>query len=249
MPRRGRIMLTGVPVHVIQRGNNRSACFVTDEDRAFYLFHLGSALERFGCELHAYCLMTNHVHLLLSPSRPESCALLMKHQGQLHSQYFNKLYKRTGSLWEGRFRSCLVQSENYLLTCYCYVELNPVRAGLVDDPGEYPWSSYAENITGAPAGLIKPHAEYLRLGRDAKERAMTYALLVRTAPDRAQIERVRAATNGGYALGDAGFRAGMAQALGRRVEPGQPGRPSRPNEINDRQRKLALPTRKNVVCP
>src|SRR5688500_2870931 len=171
MPRRGRIMLAGIPVHVRQRGNNRAPCFLTDEDRKFYLLQLGRSLGRYGCELHAYCLMTNHVHLLLTPTRAESCALLMKHQGQLHSQYFNKLYKRTGSLWEGRFRSCLVQSERYLLTCYCYVELNPVRAGLVDEPAKYPWSSFAENMTGSPGGFIKAHAEYLRLGRDAHERA------------------------------------------------------------------------------
>jgi len=98
MPRRARIMLAGVPVHVIQRGNNRGACFVNDEDRNFYLFHLARGLGRFGCQLHAYCLMTNHVHLLLTPEGAESCAALMKHMGQLHSQYFNKRYGRTGSL-------------------------------------------------------------------------------------------------------------------------------------------------------
>jgi putative transposase len=145
MPRRGRIMLAGVPVHLVQRGNNRSPCFVADEDRSFYLFHLGRGLGRYGCELHAYCLMTNHVHLLVTPRSAESCALLMKHLGQLHSQYFNKLYKRTGSLWEGRFRSCLVQSER---TCYRYIELNPVRAGLAAGPREYCWSSYCEKCCG-----------------------------------------------------------------------------------------------------
>src|SRR5206468_7516033 len=109
MPRRARIMLADVPAHVIQRGNNRGPCFLNDEDRDFYLFHLARGLGRFGCQLHAYCLMTNHVHLLLTPEGAESCAALMKHMGQLHSQYFNKRYGRTGSLWEGRFRSCLVQ--------------------------------------------------------------------------------------------------------------------------------------------
>jgi putative transposase len=123
-----------MPLHIIQRGNNRAACFVGDGDRSFYLFHLGRGLNRFDCALHAYCLMTNHVHLLLTPST-------QKHVGQLYSQYVNRTYDRTGGLWEGRFRSCLVQSEAYLLTCYRYIELNPVRAGLVQHPKEYEWSS------------------------------------------------------------------------------------------------------------
>jgi putative transposase len=220
-------MLAGVPVHVIQRGNNRSPCFVTDEDRSFYLFHLSRALSRFGCELHAYCLMTNHVHLLLTPRGGESCALLMKHLGQLHSQYFNKLYRRTGSLWEGRFRSCLVQSERYLLTCYRYIELNPVRAALVAHPGDYRWSSYRENVVGNPIGLVTPHSEYFRLGTTAEERRRAYASLFGSYADTELVEEIRAATNGGYALGNAQFRSEMARALGRRVEKGKPGRPLR----------------------
>src|SRR5437879_9437410 len=151
MPRRARIMLADAPVHVIQRGNNRGACFVNDEDRDFYLFHLARGLGRFGCQLHAYCLMTNHVHLLLTPEGAESCAPLMKHMGQLHSQYFNKRYGRTGSLWEGRFRSCLVQSEGYVLARYRYIKLNPVRASMVIHPGDYPWSSYRNNALGEAA--------------------------------------------------------------------------------------------------
>ncbi len=123
-------MLPEVPVHVIQRGNNRQRCFHQEQDRSFYLFHLDRLLGSSGCTLHAYCLMTNHVHLLLTASSPDGCARLMKHLGQLHSQYFNRNYGRSGSLWEGRFRSCLVQSEDYVLACYRYIELNPVRAGL-----------------------------------------------------------------------------------------------------------------------
>ena len=123
-------MLAGVAVHVIQRGNNRGPCFFRHEDRAFYLFHLGRMLPRSRCSLHAYCLMTNHVHLLVTAEQPSGCGLLMKSIGQLYAQYVNKTYKRTGSLWEGRFKSCLVQSEEYVLACYRYIELNPVRADL-----------------------------------------------------------------------------------------------------------------------
>src|SRR6266550_8958599 len=174
MPRRARIMLAGVPVHVIQRGNNRGPCFVNDEDRNFYLFHLARGLGRFGCELHGYCLMTNHVHLLLTPEGAASCAALMKHMGQLHSQYFNKRYKRTGSLWEGRFRSCLAQNERYVLACYRYIELNPVRANMVLHPRDYRWSSYRANAEGRPDALLTSHPEYLRLGLAESDRLHTY---------------------------------------------------------------------------
>jgi putative transposase len=240
-------MLAGVPVHVIQRGNNRGACFVNDGDRSFYLFHLARYLGRSGCLLHAYCLMTNHVHLLLTPKRPESCALLMKHMGQLHSQYFNKTYGRTGSLWEGRFRSCLVQSEAYLLACYRYIELNPVRAGMVRDPADYPWSSYGANALVERANEITtPHPEYLRLGTDAEERRRVYALLFGSlSADR--VKEIRDATNGGYALGDVHFRNATAQALGRRVEKGRPGRPTCSSSTPAEQ--LSLPCGENVVCP
>lgn len=249
MPRRGRIMLAGVPVHAVQRGNNRAACFVTEEDRSFYLFHLGRELGRSGCQLHAYCLMTNHVHLLLTPKAAESCALLMKQIGQLHSQYFNRLYKRTGSLWEGRFRSCLVQTERYLLACYRYIELNPVRAGMVSHPGRYRWSSYRDNSSGDPKNIVTPHSEYLRLGAGVEERGRAYAAFIGVSGDPTVTSEIRAATNGGYAFGDKRFRSEMARALGRRVERGKPGRPARDAMDPASQQNLALPPAENVVCP
>jgi putative transposase len=131
-------MLPGVAAHVIQRGNNRESCFFSDEDRAFYLFQLNRLLPRSDCRLHAYCLMTNHVHLLLTPRIATACGLLMKGIAQLYAQYINKNYRRSGYLWEGRYKSCLVQSENYVLACYRYIELNPVRAGLAERPDQYP---------------------------------------------------------------------------------------------------------------
>jgi REP-associated tyrosine transposase len=190
-----------MPLHVIHRGNNRSACFVGDADRSFYLFHLNRGLSRFDCALHAYCLMTNHVHLLLTPSTEQGCGQLMKHVGQLYAQYVNRTYSRTGSVWEGRFRSCLVQSENYLLTCYRYIELNPVRAGLVEHPRDYEWSSYRANTESAPRRIIvTPHDEFLRLGATDVERRRTYAELVMTGINDVQLSQIRLATNGGHAL-------------------------------------------------
>ena len=204
-------MLPGVPVHVIHRGNNRAACFVADADRSFFLFHLGRALGRFDCALHAYCLMTNHVHLLLTPANADSCGLLMKYVAQLYSQHVNRTYARSGSLWEGRFRSCLVQSETYLLSCYRYIELNPVRAGLVRHPRDYAWSSYRINAEEAPPGMITPHDEFSRLGATDRERKRAYAELTAMGIQEAQLTEIRISTNSGHPLGDEGFRRAAAQ--------------------------------------
>jgi len=137
MPRRARIAIAGIPWHVIQRGNNRSACFYAEEDYRRYLETLQEQATRHGCAIHAYVLMTNHVHLLLTPNRPDGVALLMKHLGQRYVQYINRTYRRSGTLWEGRFRSCLTQREDYVLSCYRYIELNPVRSDMVRHPRDY----------------------------------------------------------------------------------------------------------------
>ena len=142
MPRRARLVLPNVAVHIIQRGNNRQACFYTDDDYRFYLHWLDKSAEKAGCHVHAYVLMTNHVHLLISGQHGNSAAALMKALGQRYVQYVNRTYRRSGTLWEGRFRSCLTQEETYLLACQRYIELNPVRANIVAHPAEYPWSSY-----------------------------------------------------------------------------------------------------------
>jgi putative transposase len=220
-------MLPGVAVHVVQRGNNQANCFFEREDREFYLFHLSRLLPRAQCRLHAYCLMTNHVHLLLTPERAEGCALLMKGIGQLYAQYINKRYKRSGYLWQGRFKSCLVQSEEYALACYRYIELNPVRAGIVRRADEYPWSSYAANAKGEDRQSITPHDEYQRLGRTPPERQAVYRDLFGRIQGPKELDEIRTATNGGYALGNAVFKRTMARALGRRVEKGSAGRPAR----------------------
>src|SRR5271165_6570053 len=142
MPRHARFMMAEQPVHVIQRGHNRDACFFDPADYRFYLEQLAALSAQTGCAVHAYCLMTNHVHLLLTPATASGCGALMKHLGQRYAQHVNRTYRRSGTLWEGRFRSCLTQSEHYLLACQRYVELNPVRAGMVRDPGDYAWSSH-----------------------------------------------------------------------------------------------------------
>ena len=172
--------------------------------------------------------MTNHVHLLLTPQRAESCALLMKHLGQRYVQHVNRTYRRSGTLWEGRFRSCLTDSEHYLLACHRYIELNPVRAAIVHHPRQYRWSSYRVNAEGKSSDLIVPHDQYRRLGRSAEARRDAYRALFHAVPEQL-VHEIRQATNGGFVPGSARLAAEIAAMLGRQVARGKPGRPPRPN--------------------
>ena len=153
MPRRPRIMLANIPVHIIQRGNNRQACFFHEEDYRFYLEWLGEYATDVKCSIHAYVLMTNHVHLLLTPQSKTAAGELMKRLGQRYVQYINRTYRRSGTLWEGRFKSCLTREESYVMSCYRYIELNPVRANMVEHPADYEWSSYRRNAQGERSDL------------------------------------------------------------------------------------------------
>lgn len=225
MPRRARLAIAGIPWHIIQRGNNRSACFFTNEDRFYYLDQLQRRSMEFGCRIHAYCLMTNHIHMLLTPEATDGPSLMMKNLGQCYVQYINRSYRRTGTLWEGRFKSCLAQDEQYALMCYRYIELNPVRAGMAKSPQEYPWSSYAVNGGGNVSNLITPHHSYVSLGNDKSERQERYRQFLGECIEDRVLEEIRSATNGNFALGDDRFRAELEQVLKRRVSPGQSGRP------------------------
>ena len=227
MPRRARLAIPGIPWHIIQRGNNRSVCFYAEEDYRKYLDALRELAMKHGCAVHAYVLMTNHVHLLLTPRKPDSAARLMKHLGQRYVQYINRTYRRSGTLWEGRFRSCLTQSEDYALACYRYIELNPVRANMVPHPREYPWSSYRVNGEGLVDTLITPHEQYIRLARNAVERRHHYRELFKVHMDPERIDEIRNATNGNYALGNDRFKTEIERALNRRATPGRGGRPAR----------------------
>ncbi|MCK4742220.1 MAG: transposase [Sulfuriflexus sp.] len=207
MPRRARLVVPGIPWHIIQRGNNRSACFYADEDYHRYLDTLKEQAKKYDCVVHAYCLMTNHVHLLLTPMHQESAALLMKHLGQRYVQYINRTYKRSGTLWEGRFRSCLAQSEDYVLACYRYIELNPVRAQMVEHPAEYPWPSYRINGEGRSSEMVTQHEKYLRLGSTDKLRINHYRELFKAHLEPGLLDDIRKSTNGNYVLGDSPYIA------------------------------------------
>jgi putative transposase len=225
MPRRPRLILPGIPLHIIQRGNNRQSCFYADEDYLFYLQWLQEYGRATGCSIHAYALMTNHVHLLLTPTGADSAGLLMKRLGQRYVQYVNRTYQRSGTLWEGRFRSCMAQEETYILACQRYIELNPVRAGIVDHPAEYRWSSYRANAQGESAPLLTPHPLYQALGDDPMARQLAYRELFRYELDPGLIDSIRQATNGNFALGTHQFTEQIADVLGRRATRGMPGRP------------------------
>lgn len=225
MPRRARVVLPNVPLHLIQRGNNRQVCFVADEDFRVYLDWLHEYAGKTGCRVHAYVLMTNHVHLLVSAGQEDAPGALMKALGQRYVQYFNRTYRRSGTLWEGRYRSCLTQAEDYLLACQRYIELNPVRARMVEHPAEYRWSSYRANAQGEASSLLDPHAVYLALGATPEARQASYRELFRYELEPGLVDEIRRATNGNFALGNARFSAEVAAMLGRRVTPRQAGRP------------------------
>lgn len=225
MARRPRLELPGVPLHLIQRGNNRGLCFHTEEDRRLYLRCLGDASVKHECAIHAYVLMPNHVHLLATPAAAGRAASMMQDLGRRYVRMFNDSHERTGTLWEGRYKSGLIDSETYLLTCHRYIELNPVRAGIVADPAEYPWSSYAYYAFGAHDPLITPHAIFNRLASDPPSRRLSYRALCKQAIEPQILEHIRTCTKQGWALGSPDFLQGIEAALGRRARPPKRGRP------------------------
>ena len=201
MPRMARTVVPGIPLHVVQRGINRNPCFFAERDYSTYLRYVSNFASRFECSIHAYCLMTNHVHLLITPSSAEGCALFMKRLGQCYVQTVNKRLERTGTLWEGRFHSCLVDSDHYVLACYRYIELNPVRAGLVNTPCQYAWSSYSTNAAGDMHSFIRRHGAYESLGNDEAARARAYRELCEGSLSDSVLKEIRAATRAGSKVG------------------------------------------------
>jgi len=164
MARQPRLDVPGIPQHVVQRGNNRLPCFLDDGDRRRYLQLLRESSLATGCVPHAYVLMTNHVHLLLTPPTAGAASRMMQKLGRQYVGQFNARHRRTGTLWEGRYKSCLVDSETCVLSCYRYIEMNPVRARMIDDPTRFPWSSCAANCGHRDDPLLKPHPAYATLG-------------------------------------------------------------------------------------
>jgi len=218
MARLPRYVIPGQPQHIIQRGNNRQPIFAAEADYQFFRDALVEAAKKHGLAIHAYVWMTNHVHLLASPAFDDSISKTLQSVGRRYVQYFNYSYKRSGTLWEGRYRATVVDSERYLLTLMRYIELNPVRAGMVTLPQDYPWSSFRRNAlgeSGSNADWLSSHNEYLRLGRDAADRQTAYEALFAKAMDQADLANIRDCTHKGWALGGERFRSEI-EALGKR---------------------------------
>ncbi|MEO7743204.1 MAG: transposase [Usitatibacter sp.] len=222
MARRHRLSIDGLPLHIVQRGNDRQRCFFEDSHYSLYLGLMTELARPHGCEVHAYVLMTNHVHLLLTPQVAGNASRFMKNLAQRYVQSVNRTRQRTGTLWDGRFKSCLVESETYALRCYRYIEMNPLRAGMVGDPSHHPWSSFSANALGIPSLSLVPHPVYQALGRDDRERRAAYCALFDRRDDH-DIEDIRSALRTGTPLGTPPFMAQLA-LRGIRVHPGQSGR-------------------------
>lgn len=198
-----------------QRGNDRQPCFYVTDDYRRYLAELRESAIRYGCSVHAYVLMTNQVHLLVTPSSAGAVSRMMQWLGRQHVGYINGRYRRTGTLWEGRYKSCLVDTERYLLTCYRYIELNPVRAAMVADPADYAWSSYRANAQALPDKVVVPHVEYLRLGTDVSERCVAYRQLFKEVLGDDRLAGIRAYVQQQRALGTPRFQREIEAMIGR----------------------------------
>ena len=210
MARLTRLCPPGIPQHIIQRGNNRQPCFASDEDIAAYASWLAEAAERYKVHLHAWVFMTNHVHLLATPQQDQAVSQMMQWVGRHYVRYFNRTYARTGTLWEGCFKSCLVQEDEYLFYRYRYIELNPVRAAMVEHPADYHWSSYQANAFAVESRLRTPHALYTELGNTSAERQTRYRGLFTAHIDDRVVSDIRTATNKGLVLGNDRFKDQVA---------------------------------------
>lgn len=226
MPRTARLIVPDYPHHIIQRGHNRQVIFASDEDYLFYLDNLREWKEKLGCQIYAYCLMTNHAHLIIDPGHEEkNIALLMKRVAGRQTRYVNKMEKRTGSLWEGRYKSSPISTNEYLLSCCRYIELNPVRAGMVIDPLGYRWSSYLSKIGELKQELLDYDPCYLSLGDSQEKRCIKYAEWVATSIPTGELEQIRHSLQRGQLTGSKKFVDEVERKIERRVEFRGQGRP------------------------
>lgn len=223
MPRSRRITIAGLPLHIVQRGNNKQACFACTNDYETYLRIMEEASGKHVVHIHAYVLMTNHVHLLVTPDDDNSASKMMQQIGRRYVLCFNRSHRRSGTLWEGRFRSSLIETDDYLLACQRYIELNPVRARIVSCPSLYRWSSYRANAFGEPASWITPHSIWTDLGISAEARHRNYRKLF---ADDVDARVFRNACQKGLPVGSASWRAKLESEHGVRFGSGKQGRPA-----------------------
>lgn len=225
MARLPRLTVPGYPHHVIQRGNNRQPIFTSQADYDFFLDLLDENARKFGVAIHAYVLMGNHFHLLATPQADTALPQMMQAIGRRYVRYFNDAQQRSGTLWEGRYKATLIQADRYLLACMAYIDLNPVRAGLVGQARDYPWSSHAHYIGLRMDKLVTPHPLYWQLGNTPFAREAAYAGLVQAGVSAAQLEELTQSTLHGWALGEAGFVDELQKRTSRRLSKISAGRP------------------------
>ena len=225
MPRRARVHLDDVPVHIVQRGHNRQPCFLVDDDYRAYLHWLGEALREADASLHAYALMTNHVHLLVTPRMATSIPRMIISLGRRYVQHINRTYHRTGTLWDSRYKSSLIQSESHLLTCQRYIEFNPVRAAMVADPALYRWTSLRAHAFGKTDPLLTAHSTYMAIGKTSRERQAAYRALFADTIPQSEIDAIRKALNHNHPLGTMAFKVQVERMTGIRCVPRPRGRP------------------------
>ena len=228
MARLPRYVIPGQPQHIIQRGNNRQVIFVAEADYQLFRDSLVEAAGRFGLAIHAYVWMTNHIHLLATPAYEDSISKTFQSTGRKYVQYFNFTYRRSGTLWEGRYRATVVDSERYLLSIMRYIDLNPVRAGTVAHPRQYPWSShrhYAYGEGGINLNWLIEHDQYLDMSRSEEIRRQAYRELFKTEMGAQELAEIRNCTHKGWALGDRRFREEIEGMGERRAGPAAKGRP------------------------
>ncbi len=229
MPRKRRFFLANVPVHIVQRGRSREPVFFDDGDCSAYLHWLAEASERYDCAIHAYVLMTNHVHILATPSKEDGLSKMMQYLGLRYVPYINHRYNMSGSIWEGRFKASLIDSDEYLLTCMRYIELNPVRANMVKQVRSYRWSSYGANALGRSDTLVQAHSVYQALAKTRKQRLDTYKALFKLGIEREEMMSINNAWRTGTPLGNDRFKANIEQVLQRKVGQNRRGRPAAAN--------------------
>ena len=225
MARLPRLTLAGYPHHIILRGNNRQAIFMDNADFQRMLALLQTHAIEQGVQVHAYVLMSNHLHLLLTPLQNDSLPKVMQAVGRAYVLYFNKRHGRSGTLWEGRYRSALIQTERYFLACMAYIDLNPVRAGMVTQAADYPWSSHGHYIGRQNEAWLTPHPMYWEMGNTPFAREAEYAAMVQSGIDQKQQQALTSSTLSGWALGEVGFVEGLQKQTARRVNPAKAGRP------------------------
>lgn len=227
MARLPRLVIPGQPHHLIQRGNDRQPIFREAEDYQQFLRWLHESARQFHVAIHAYVLMTNHLHLLVTPVDDTGLGRMMQWIGRYYVPYFNKKYQRVGTLWQGRYRAAVIEAENYFMACSSYIELNPVRAGMVSEPAAYPWSSYAHHVGGRSDPLITDHPLYWSLGNTPFDRELAYKFMVEQAGHENQIDAIRIATEKSWVLGSDAYKESLGKKTERRLIPARKGRPAK----------------------